>query len=228
MLFERAAVTSGALLQPGQQLPFATPTTGNAPATTAPGWITTPATPTTAPINPVPNLGSTHFWSGYNTSLPYGNNGAPGIGSTTQPVDGGIFGSVIGASSVPGLLNPQGGGTTPNALNIPPFRYSFTVPPPGSNGVPAGTYNVSTMPSPTSVADLGYPHEDAPSALSGNLCQVALGDGSVRSVIHGIGYASPIITGSAVGVGNPVSVISTWNIVIDPASTTPLTDNNSW
>lgn len=201
ILFERAAVTSGANTPVGTQLPFATP-----PTTT--GWVTTATTP---PLIPVPNMGSVHYWSGYNTSLPYGNGGT---NPTSGVADGGLFGAVVGGVTYPGLLNPAGGGTTLANLNLPPAYASVTV---GTN-----LYTVATTPAPTSIQDQGYPHEDAPSALSGNICQVALGDGSVRSVIHGIGYNSPL------GANALSSPSSTWNIVIDPKSQVPLTDNNGW
>jgi len=153
---------------------------------------------------PVPDVGNKHYWNGYNTTLPYGNNGKPDSAVVSALDSAGTMlvatatGAVFGnsTSTLRGILNPMGGGTmgTVNALNLPPFRIS----------------SVTTLPAPTSIADgVAYPQEDSPSALSGSVCQVALGDGSVRSVTRGISLA-------------------TWQIVTDPANTTALNDNSGW
>jgi prepilin-type N-terminal cleavage/methylation domain-containing protein len=198
VLFERAAQTS---FNTAGVRTFQTPPVGTS-------WVASGSPPA---LVPNPNLGSIHYWGGYNTSLPYGNNGLPG-----SPSNGAVFGSATNGMTPPapqpGILNPAGGVGSWTALNLPPFYVTVTT---GGN-----SYNVATMPPPTSLADSGYPQEDAPSCLSGNVCQVALGDGSVRSVNHGIN--------NTLGSGLTLSPFSTWQIVCDPQSQQPLNDGSGW
>jgi len=172
-----------------------------------------------AALTPVPNLGTIHYWNGYNTSLPYGNYASPG-----SMANGAVFGYPTDGAAMPapvkGILNPPGGSVgTWSTPNLPPAYTKVTVV---VTPMPLVTqdYTVGTIPAPTSVADPGYPNEDAPSALSGNVCQVALGDGSVRSVSRGIASSPPNIASPA----RP----ATWQIVIDPKSQIALDDTSGW
>jgi prepilin-type N-terminal cleavage/methylation domain-containing protein len=200
VLFERAAQSS---FQTTGKLTFETPPIGTS-------WAASGSPPS---LTPYPNMGTIHYWAGYNTSLPYGNNALPGSAAI-----GAVFGfptnGMTPPAPQPGILNPSGGAASWTAENLPPFYVSIT--PMGSTQ----SYNVATTPPPTSVADAGYPQEDAPSAMSGNVCQVALGDGSVRSVNRGIN--------NSLGAGLSLSPFTTWQIVIDPNSQQPLNDGSGW
>jgi prepilin-type N-terminal cleavage/methylation domain-containing protein len=129
--------------------------TGNYVANPA-AWASDPNIAASAPF---PVLTSYHVWSGYNTSLPYGNG--------TWPV------AIFGNATTKGTLN-----TMPVATRVANFDRATGagLPPPsfpGDNVISGAT-------------TFTYPFDDSPHGFTSSGCQVALADGSVRPVAKGI------------------------------------------
>jgi len=130
---------------------------------------------TTATTPPNPKLDVNHIWSGYNTSLPYGNNGIP----TSVFGPGGSAGAAAGST-----------------INLATY---YTT---DANGK-----QVAALPAPEGGDNPGYPNDDLVQSFGAGNVQVALADGSVRSISKGV---------------------VAWAIVIDPKSNYPITDAMGW
>jgi len=161
------------------------------------GYPNSPWSATTP--NPKPNLLPAHYWNGFNTTLPYADNG--GQSGTNNP-------AVAGYADVWafGCAACGAGGAAVNGEATPGQVTTFTYAGPGVLPIYPPQFGADTSGSNPAAAPL----EDAPHAFSAaSGLQVALGDGSVRPISKSISATA-------------------WLIVTNPRSTGALDDTSGW